>query len=195
MNRLLIIYGFALLASPAIAETQQEGFIIPAVQVVLSDNNEFDPCGKKQCDTIKDYTLNLDEIEYIDEEEIELGFDTSAYLPEGFDPQVAYFDLNSVEYVEYDEDYSLGFDTTAFLPQDFDPYSANVGLNAINFIEDEEVELGFDTAVYLPEGFSPFESYFDINSIIYIDIKELESEFIIYPIIQNTASTEAKLYK
>lgn len=62
------------------------------------------------------------DISYIDEEDIELGFDTRDYLPVNFDPYKKELDLNSIVYLE-EEEVELGFDTTIFLPENFDPYS------------------------------------------------------------------------
>ena len=62
------------------------------------------------------------DISYIDEEDIELGFDTRDYLPVNFDPYKKELDLNSIVYLE-EEEVELGFDTTIYLPENFDPYS------------------------------------------------------------------------
>ena len=101
--------------------------------------------------------LNLDDVVYIEEEqEIELGFDTADYLPEGFDPCEVYFDLSSVEYIEAGQDFELGFDTGSYLPKGFDPYADPSGISGINYMEEEEIELDFDTADYLPENFDSY---------------------------------------
>ena len=123
--------------------------------------------------------LDLNEIVFIEEEEIlDLGFDTRDYLPEGFDANEAYVDLNQIPFME-DEELELNFDTASYLPEDFDPYAAPSGIEGINYMEEEEViDLGFDTAAYLPEGFDPYEIYFDLDSIVYIEEEEeIELDF------------------
>ncbi len=117
--------------------------------------------------------LDLNEIVFIEEEEIlDLGFDTRDYLPEGFDANEAYVDLNGITFIE-DEELELNFDTALYLPEDFDPYAAPEGIEGINYMEEEEViDLGFDTAAYLPEGFDPYEIYFDLDSVEYIEEEE-----------------------
>ena len=117
--------------------------------------------------------LDLNEIVFIEEEEIlELGFDTRDYLPEGFDANEAYVDLNSITFME-EEELELDFNTALYLPKDFDPYAAPTGIEGINYMEEEEViDLGFDTAAYLPAGFDPYEIYFDLDSVEYIEEEE-----------------------
>lgn len=67
------------------------------------------------------------------------------------------FDLNSLVYIEEDQDWELGFDTAKYLPENFDPYSGAFSLKAINYIDlCDDVELNFDTTGYLPQGFDPY---------------------------------------
>nr|WP_299344610.1 hypothetical protein [Allomuricauda sp.] len=67
------------------------------------------------------------------------------------------FDVNSVEFVEDDQDLDLGFDTATYLPENFDPYSGIISVKAINYIDIcDEVDLGFETNGYLPTGFDPY---------------------------------------
>ena len=126
------------------------------------------------------YELDLNEIVFIEEEEnIDLGFDTQDYLPEGFDANEVYVNLDNVNFIEEDE-FDLGFDTTEYLPENFDAYAAPEGIEGINYMEEEEViDLGFDTAAYLPEGFNPYETYvFDLDSVEYIEEdEEIEFDF------------------
>lgn len=128
--------------------------------------------SKVQPDSAKE--LDLDEILFIEEDELlELGFDTKEYLPENFDPNKIYVNLNEITYFE-EEEFELGFDTAQYLPSDFDAYAAPGSIEGISFMEEEEViDLGFDTAAYLPEGFDPHEFYFDLNSIEYIEEEEI----------------------
>lgn len=111
-------------------------------------------------DCAENADLDLNEIVYIEEEpQIELGFDTADYLPEGFDPYKLYVDLNAVEYVEEQEEINLGFNVADYLPANFDPYADPLDIAGINYMEEEEeIELGFDTAAYLPANFDPYAS-------------------------------------
>ena len=65
-------------------------------------------------------TLDVVEVE----EEVDLGFDTSAYLPLGFNAYDGMeFELIDLEVVEVEEAVDLGFDTSIYLPKGFNPYS------------------------------------------------------------------------
>jgi len=173
MNKLMLICGLLLLGSvPAQedvkngTETQTTTYTSAISQELLAANFETaetviwsksivlvsDPECKENAD------LDLNEIVYIEEEpQIELGFDTAEYLPEGFDPYKLYVDLNTVEYVDEQEEINLGFNVADYLPTNFDPYADPSNIEAINYMEEEEqIELGFDTATYLPENFDPY---------------------------------------
>ncbi|MFS4494467.1 hypothetical protein [Maribacter sp. 2308TA10-17] len=77
------------------------------------------------------------------------------------------FDINTIEYIEDEEQVELGFDVADYLPEGFDPYKMYVDLNAIEYIE-EEIEIS-DFTKYLPEGFDAYSYPTDIQSINYID--------------------------
>ncbi|WP_273566031.1 hypothetical protein [Maribacter halichondriae] len=113
--------------------------------------------------------LSLNEITVIEfEEEIDLGFDTAEYLPEGFNPyEGMVLNIDDIELVEFEEEIDLGFDTADYLPKGFNAYAgmdldfeevfSDLDLDDIlYFIEEEEIDLGFDTSKYLPEGFDPY---------------------------------------
>ena len=103
--------------------------------------------------------LDLNEIAFIEEEpNIELGFDATEYLPEGFDPYELYVDLNAVEYIDGEEEIDLGFKVADYLPTGFDAYANPSAIESIHYIEEEQIELGFDTAAYLPANFDPYGS-------------------------------------
>lgn len=112
--------------------------------------------------------LDLNEIAFIEEEpKIELGFDTTEYLPEGFDPYELYVDLNAVEYIDGQEEIELGFNVADYLPTDFNAYANPSDIASISYIEEEQIELGFDTAAYLPANFDP---YFSTSSKIEVTV-------------------------
>ena len=77
-------------------------------------------------DSICDPTdIDWDAIELVEmEEEIELGFDTKDYLPEGFNPLKGMHDLDwsKIELLEIDEEVVIGFETKKYLPTNFNPY-------------------------------------------------------------------------
>jgi len=58
------------------------------------------------------------------EEEICLGFDTSKYLPDDFNPLKGKHDINwhDIELIELEETVDLGFDSSQYLPSGFNPY-------------------------------------------------------------------------
>jgi len=64
--------------------------------------------------------------------------------------------LNSVHYIEYEDNSGIGFDTSKYLPEGFDPFGGTVSIESLNYIEDEDIDLGFDTQNYLPDGFDAY---------------------------------------
>lgn len=105
---------------------------------------------------IKDIKLfDINSVEYIeDEAEIELGFDVTDYLPEGFDPYKMYVDLNAIEYVQEEIEIS---DLSMHLPVDFDVYAYPQDVQSINYIdENDSFTIDFDSKKQLPEGFNPY---------------------------------------
>lgn len=99
--------------------------------------------------------FDVNSIEYIEEDEqIELGFDSADYLPEGFDPYEVYFDLNAVQFEEEEIEIS---DLTKYLPEGFDSYAYSTDVQSINYIdENDSFEVDFDTKKYLPKGFNAY---------------------------------------
>ena len=115
MNKLLAIYGCLLLSSLSIADQQVSTVANSAEKVVLAKSNletsftalninaasnDDAPLYVMHFEAKKPISLSLKEIEFIEEEDMELGFDTEDYLPENFNPKKVYFDLNSISYVE-----------------------------------------------------------------------------------------------
>tara|TARA_Y100001968_G_C19295706_1_gene686515 strand:- start:82 stop:885 length:804 start_codon:yes stop_codon:yes gene_type:complete len=188
MNKLLMVYGCVLISSTAIANDQQNATVVQTKSetpsslensyTALHINAEWSEStlDMARYEGYAMYELNLNEIEYIEEEpEFDLGFDTADYLPSDFNPYETYFDLNSIIYVENEVEPELGFDTQKYLPADFNAYTDVVDVHSINYIEVEDFDLGFNTKDYLPEGFSPYEVYVDLNAIPYVeDDVELE---------------------
>ena len=194
MNKLLLIYGCLFMGSSPIAEAQKS--TVPVIQASQETNRSFENNFTALTITIEanvvaeapfyvlryedswPYELDLNEIEFIEEEaEVDLGFETTDYLPEGFNPYENFFDLNSIIYIEDEIETDLGFDTLEYLPENFNAYSSNFDINSINYIEDEEVVLDFNTTDYLPKGFNPYKTYFNINTVEYVEIEEMEWKF------------------
>ena len=99
-----------------------------------------------------------DIIVYELEEEVELGFDTTKYLPKNFNPFEGMDSYNELLTEE-----ALVLKTLV----------SNIEFANIIKIEDvvvyeleEEVELGFDTTKYLPKNFNPFEGMASYNELL-----------------------------
>ncbi len=90
-----------------------------------------------------------------------LAFVAALFLPmlsaKTVSKQNTELNLNSVNYIEFEESTELGFDTSVYLPENFDPYSEEIPVESLNYIEDDSIDLGFDTSDYIPEGFDPYE--------------------------------------
>ena len=76
-------------------------------------------------------------------------------------------DLNSITYIEDENEFDLGFNTEDYLPLDFNPYQVYVDLDAIQFIEEENVVI--DLGEYLPHDFDAFAYPMDFRTIDYVD--------------------------
>ena len=76
----------------------------------------------KSAELTNNNELNLNSVIYIEQEDhSKLGFDTSEYLPEDFDPYQGEVSIKNLNYIE--EDFiDLGFDTKNYLPEDFNAY-------------------------------------------------------------------------
>ncbi|MET1259085.1 hypothetical protein ABV409_07075 [Flagellimonas sp. DF-77] len=189
MNKLLVIYGCMILGTSLIAKEQESTVTGPMVntnlEVIgttveglatsgLDVELEEAPLLLTKVTINEPEVLETDEIAFLEiEEEVDLGFDTADYLPEGFNPYESYFDLNSIIFVEVETE-ELGYDTSSYLPEGFDAYAEVIDLRTINFMEEEEeIDLGFDTADYLPEGFDPYGDYKAVDAI---EFKEVSNE-------------------
>lgn len=103
---------------------------------------------------VEDFDINS--IEYIEEEvEIDLGFNTADYLPESFNPNTFYFNVNSVAYVE--DSLIEEEDFTKYLPSGFDAYSYAKDVQSINYIDaNDTITVDLDTNIFLPANFNAF---------------------------------------
>ena len=122
-------------------------------------------------------TLDLEAIPYEElEEEIDLGFDTREYLPEGFDPEAIYVDLKEILYLE-EKTVVLQFDTKAYLPESFDAFAPPTNIMHVSYIEEEDYDLGFSTSAYLPEGFNAYTTDLDLSTIKFIEEDDFKFGF------------------
>lgn len=82
----------------------------------------FLPLLSAKAEKTVEENFNLKSITFIEKESEEsFDFDTSKYLPEGFNAYEDNFSVNSLNYLE-DDTIELGFDTTTYLPENFNPY-------------------------------------------------------------------------
>lgn len=115
--------------------------------------------GKPDCKTNCEQ-LPIEDITYIEPtDDVELGFDTSEYLPKGFDAYKGMdTDVEEIVFIEKEEEIDLGFNTAKYLPIGFDAYSGmEIDLNEVIYIEEEEaIELDFNVLNYLPKNFNAY---------------------------------------
>ncbi len=114
-------------------------------------------------------------------DDISLGFDHYAYLPEDFNPYSGMlFDVDDIQVISCEEEVLLGFDHYGFLPEGFNPYYG-IALSVDDIVVKEEVEeviFDYDHKVFLPEGFNPYSGMlFEIDDIEIIEAPFDEDEF------------------
>jgi len=81
--------------------------------------------------------LDINTIEYIEDDmDFDLGFDTADYLPEGFDANEVYFDINSIDYIV--EELVLDLNTQQYLPEGFNAYAFPSDVQSINYIDEKD---------------------------------------------------------
>lgn len=78
------------------------------------------------------------------------------------------FDINSITYIQEEDEIELGFDVADYLPEGFDPYEVYFDLNSVEFVE-EEWSIDFDTTSYLPVDFDAYADPKGIEGVNYID--------------------------
>lgn len=93
-------------------------------EFIALETNLFD----LELDVFVDLNEDIVAIEDIEvvalEEDIEIDFDTTQYLPKNFNILLGKNDIDwsNVELVELEEDIELGFNTKDYLPENFNPY-------------------------------------------------------------------------
>ena len=93
--------------------------------------------------------FDINSIKYIEDDmDFDLGFDTADYLPEDFDANKSYFDLNWIDYIE--EEFIIDMDTKQYLPIGFDPYAYPLDVQSINYIDEKDFfEIQLDSKKHL----------------------------------------------
>ncbi|WP_019668786.1 hypothetical protein [Eudoraea adriatica] len=126
------------------------------IAVAINGLNAQDPnCDENQFD--------FSSIEYIEEENFDLGFNTSEYLPEDFDPYNHYLDLNAISYVE---DIYVYIDSEKNLPRDFNVYGNPTDFRNVSYIDPmDDIQLELETADYLPADFNPYSRTSESDNI------------------------------
>jgi len=131
--------------------------IVSSLLIVVSINglNAQNPKGGND-------KFDINSIVYIEEElDFDLGFNTSDYLPEDFDPYKHYLDLNAISYLE---DVYVYFDFGKNLPRDFDVYANPTDFRNVSYIDPmDEAQLELDTVEHLPADFNPYSRTSSIN--------------------------------
>ena len=92
---------------------------------VSIENHKLEKTLITNLEDLNTENLEISEIEVIElEEEIELGDDTSKYLPENFNALNGKNDLDwsTIELIEIEEEIEINFDTKAYLPEGYSPY-------------------------------------------------------------------------
>ena len=124
MLRQLFVFIFALLALNATAN------IIP-IEFLLDDyiTQEIEKTELEQelfgTPTNGEDIISVTSIDVLElEEELDLGFDTAAYLPNDFYAKAGMNDIDwsTIELYELEEELDLGFDTKDYLPDNFNQY-------------------------------------------------------------------------
>ena len=133
--------------------------IVSSLLIVVSINglNAQNPNGGND-------KFDINSIVYIEEEmDYDLGFKTSDYLPEDFDPYNHYLDLNSISYLE---DVYVYIDFEKNLPKDFNVYANPKDFRNVSYIDPtDEAQLELDTEEYLPAGFNPYSRTLETDNI------------------------------
>lgn len=83
----------------------------------------FLPLLSAKAEKTTEENFSIKSVVFMEQEaEVNLDFDTSQYLPDGFNAYGDDFSVESLNYME-DDSIDLGFDTSDYLPEDFNPYS------------------------------------------------------------------------
>lgn len=162
MNKLLAICGIVFIGNAATPNVEQIGPQLNAPTQELKCELQVRPVSLLNTATYaSELTIDFQNVKEI------VGENNDA----------APFNINSIVFLEAEEELDLGFDTADYLPENFDPNKVYVDLNQVTYIDYEEDSLAdFNTAAYLPEDFNPYAIPADIRAISYIE-EEVELDF------------------
>lgn len=106
--------------------------------------------------------FDINSIAYIEEEvDFDLGFDTSEYLPEDFDPYSHYVNLNTISYLE---DVYVFINSEKKLPKHFNAYANPTDFRHVSYIDPmDEVKFELETVEHLPADFNPYSRVSSMN--------------------------------
>ena len=98
----------------------------------------------------------ISSVDFIEDDvDFELDFDTSDYLPEGFNPYKLYINLDAVIFIE--DEVADDVNTEKYLPANFNAYAYPTDVAAFNYIdENDTIQLDFDSQAYLPTEFNAY---------------------------------------
>ncbi|PIB28520.1 hypothetical protein [Maribacter sp. 4G9] len=122
MNKLSVLLGTAILgvllisakANPNCVDTNHD-----------PHKAKYNPFAEGLQIAMESANLDASEIVVLKiEEEVDLGFDTSQYLPLGFNAYEGMeLDVKDIVVLEAEEEVHLGFDVSKYLPENFDAYA------------------------------------------------------------------------
>lgn len=124
MLRQLFAFGFAFVAWNATADIRPADLPLDDILALEIEVMELEMELFKDAYTIEK-VVSIESIDLYElEEELEIGFDTSAHLPENFNPEEGMEDLDwsTIELYEIEEEDNFDFNTKNYLPKGFNPY-------------------------------------------------------------------------
>ena len=124
MLRQLFAFGFALVAWNATAEIGPNDIPLDDILALEIEQMELE-LDLFEDAYICEEVVSIESIDlYEPEEELEIGFDTTEYLPEGFDAREGMDDIDwsAIELFEIEEEDDFDFNTKDYLPVGFNPY-------------------------------------------------------------------------
>jgi hypothetical protein len=178
MNKLFILCGMVFLG---VTSTPQEDTTNELHAIHFTASTDFFgtdftlPTEFREASDLESPSLLLSAIPYSEvEEEIDLGFDTSEYLPDNFDPSKVYVNFNELPYYEVAKAKELENSFLEYLPANFNAYAIPENFMDIAYMEEEDIDLGFDTKPYLPARFDAYTYDLDLSTIVYIEEEDLK---------------------
>ena len=113
-----VLFTLTLNANPELEDNPIATYISEQIETLELELELFGT--QTNDDIISIETLDVYEVE----EEVQLNFDTSAYLPKDFNPREGMDDIDwsTIEIYEVEEEVNFDFDVRLYLPHNFNPY-------------------------------------------------------------------------